>query len=66
MNPVLNLSRLVLLIGFLVWLGACTPEVGSEEWCDEMKQKPTQDWTAKEAADYTKYCVLKLERKSSR
>jgi type III restriction enzyme len=29
----------------------------------EMKRKPTKDWTANEAADYTKYCVLKLEKK---
>ena len=37
---------------------ACSSEVGSEEWCDDMKEKPTGDWTANEAADFAKHCVL--------
>ena len=43
--------------------GVVSPEVGSEEWCTEMKEKPKQNWTAKEAADYTKYCILGMEKK---
>lgn len=39
-------------------LGACEPEVGSEDWCNEMKEKPKGDWSANEAADFTKHCVL--------
>jgi hypothetical protein len=58
-----GIVRVLLLVGCLVWLGGCSPEVGSEQWCAEMKRKPTKDWTANEAADYTKYCVLKLEKK---
>ena len=37
---------------------ACSPEVGSEAWCQDMKDKPKGDWTANEAADFAKHCVL--------
>jgi len=37
----------------------CSPEVGSDEWCKDMKEKPKKDWTAAEAADYTKHCIFK-------
>lgn len=37
----------------------CSPEVGSQEWCKQMDQKPKGDWTAKEAAAYAKHCILK-------
>tara|TARA_Y100000588_G_C13813906_1_gene736329 strand:+ start:392 stop:565 length:174 start_codon:yes stop_codon:yes gene_type:complete len=37
---------------------ACSPEVGSEEWYADMKEKPKGDWTASEAADFAKHCVL--------
>ena len=33
-------------------------EVGSEEWCADMKEKPKGDWSANEAADFAKHCVL--------
>ena len=39
-------------------LTACAPEVGSEEWCAEMKDKPKGDWTANEAKDFAKHCIL--------
>lgn len=37
---------------------ACEPEVGSEAWCADMKEKPKGDWTVNEAADFAKHCVL--------
>jgi hypothetical protein len=48
----------VLLVGGLVV--ACTPEVGSDAWCEAMRDKPTGDWTANQAADFAKHCVLKV------
>lgn len=36
----------------------CAPEVGSDEWCADMKEKPKGDWTANEATDYAKHCLL--------
>lgn len=39
-------------------VSACSPEVGSEEWCSDLKEKPKGDWTANEAADFAKHCLL--------
>ena len=39
-------------------LTACAPEVGSEKWCANMKEKPKGDWTANEAKDYAKHCLF--------
>ena len=37
---------------------ACSPEVGSKEWCEDMKQKDKGQWTANDAMDFAKHCVL--------
>jgi hypothetical protein len=42
----------------LAGLAGCAPEVGSEKWCNKMKEKAKKDWTAQEAGDYTKHCVF--------
>ncbi len=47
-------ASLVMIIG----LSACAPEVGSEAWCQDLKEKPKGDWTANELGDFTKHCVL--------
>ena len=49
-----------ILLLFLVFnpLTACSPTVGSKEWCEEMKKKPKGDWSANEAVDYAKHCVM--------
>jgi len=39
-------------------LSACSPEVGSKEWCAELKEKPKGDWSSNEAADFAKHCLL--------
>ncbi len=39
-------------------LMACSPEVGSKEWCEDMKQKDKGQWTANEAMDFDKQCVI--------
>lgn len=33
-------------------------EVGSDRWCDNMKEKPKGDWTANEATDFAKHCLF--------
>ena len=38
-------------------LAGCAP-VGSARWCANMKAKPKGDWTANEAIDFAKHCVL--------
>jgi hypothetical protein len=36
---------------------ACSPSVGSKEWCDDLKKKDKVFWTVQDAADFTKHCV---------
>jgi hypothetical protein len=43
----------------LVSLSACAPEVGSDRWCANLKEKPKGDWSANEAGDYAKHCIFK-------
>ncbi|TQV88233.1 DUF3012 domain-containing protein [Aliikangiella coralliicola] len=40
-------------------LMGCAPEVGSKEWCEDMKKKSKGDWTVNEAKDFAKHCVFK-------
>jgi hypothetical protein len=41
-----------------LFITACSPEVGSKQWCEAMKEKPKGDWTANEAKDFTKHCIF--------
>lgn len=54
-----KIVRLAAPIALLVLLGACSPEVGSEAWCEDMKQKAKGDWTANEVGDYAKHCIMR-------
>lgn len=56
-------------IGFLgfLFLGAlglsgCTAEVGSERWCGQMDETPKGDWTANDAADYARHCLISNDK----
>lgn len=46
------------ILGLAVWLGGCAPEVGSPRWCEVMRDKPRGDWTANEALEYARSCLL--------
>lgn len=50
---------ILLLAVSMGMLGGCAPEVGSKAWCEKLKEKPKGDWTANEAADFAKHCLLK-------
>lgn len=41
-----------------IGLSACSPEVGSKEWCKDLKEKNKGDWTANEVAEFAKSCVF--------
>lgn len=56
MNKLFTLFSALVLVSFL---SACSPEVGTKAWCDSMGDKPKGDWTANDASDFAKYCVLK-------
>jgi hypothetical protein len=58
MRFVKTVSLAVAAFVFSMVLG-CSHEVGSKEWCADMKEKPKKDWTASEAADYARHCVFK-------
>ena len=53
-----RLFKVLLFSLSLGLLSACTPEVGTEAWCTWMKEKPKGEWTANEAADFTKHCLF--------
>ncbi len=50
--------KVLTVLATLGFLAACSPEVGSPEWCAEMKEQPKGDWTANQIADFAKHCVL--------
>ncbi len=55
------MKKLSLVVMSIVLLSACAPEIGSEDWCAQLKEKPKGDWTATEAKDYTKHCLFKSD-----
>lgn len=59
MHSFCRAARSCLVIVTLAVLAACSPEVGSDAWCTEMTEKAKGDWTANDAADFAKHCVLK-------
>ncbi|MEW5009145.1 MAG: DUF3012 domain-containing protein, partial [Cycloclasticus sp.] len=45
MNSFKNTLLSTLAAAFILTLSGCAPEVGSEAWCNDMKQKESADWT---------------------
>jgi len=57
--PVLKkIVTLGFVAAFALGVAACSPAVGTPEWCAEMKDKPKGDWTANEATEFAKNCLL--------
>jgi len=52
-------KKLLFLSLLITQLIACSAEVGSDEWCENLEQKPKGNWTANEATDYAKHCIFK-------
>jgi hypothetical protein len=52
-------KKILLLSLLITQLIACSAEVGSDRWCENLEEKPKGEWTANEAADYAKHCVFK-------
>jgi len=59
----MNSLKTFLLIGlysvFCLTINACTAEVGSEQWCTDMKKKSKADWSANTVSEFTKHCIFK-------
>ena len=49
----------IVLLGLC--MGACAPEVGSERWCDAMRETARGDWSANDALDFARYCLFDEE-----
>lgn len=59
MRKFLTILPVIALAAFIIApLSACSPEVGSKEWCAKMKEKDKGDWTASEAGDFAKHCIM--------
>lgn len=58
LKNIIRFGVLALAVIAVSGLAACSPEVGSKEWCEKQKDKPKGDWSANEAADFAKHCVL--------
>lgn len=48
----------ILALTCVLLMTACSPEVGSDSWCDELKEKPKGEWTANEAKSYAQHCLF--------
>lgn len=55
----MNKHLIIGAITVFTLLSACSPEVGSQKWCEAMKEKPKGEWTANEATEFAKSCVFK-------
>jgi len=40
-------------------IGACSPQVGSDEWCEDMVETPKGDWSANDAKAFAQHCIFK-------
>jgi len=49
---------LTILAAFALASSGCSPEVGSERWCAQMKEKPKGEWTVNEAKQFARHCIL--------
>lgn len=58
MKDVKKIVTLSLVTLFALGVAACSPEVGSPEWCTQMKEKPKGDWSGNEAAEFAKNCIM--------
>ena len=59
MKIIQYLFLLLFVSASLITVSGCAPEVGSEAWCNKMKEKDKGDWSANEAADFAKHCLFK-------
>lgn len=55
------MKKVLLIITSLLFITACAPEVGSTDWCAQLKEKPKGDWTANEAKDFAQHCLFKSD-----
>lgn len=52
------MKKILFLSLLLAQLIACSAEVGSDKWCENLKDKSKGEWTANEAKDFAKHCLF--------
>lgn len=52
------MKKIIALFLATFLLTACSPKIGSEDWCADLKEKDKGSWTATEAKDFTKHCIF--------
>lgn len=52
------MKKLLLVLLSTLFIVSCAPKVGSEAWCDELKEKAKSDWTMEETKDFAKHCIF--------
>ena len=58
------MRKIVLATTIMLLFTACSPEIGSDQWCANMKEKPHGDWTQTETIEFAKNCILKFGDKN--
>jgi len=46
-------------LALLFGMTGCAPEVGSDAWCEKLKETPKGDWSTNDATNFAKHCVFK-------
>lgn len=55
-----NSSKITLLVVMMnaATLLGCSPEVGSEAWCEKLEKTHKADWSARDASAYARHCIF--------
>lgn len=52
-------AALGLALVFSLGTVGCSLQVGSDAWCEKMKEKDKVKWSAEDAGNFAKHCILK-------
>ena len=55
----MKFSMTAMAFTLALMLVGCAPEVGSERWCNKIKDTDKGEITAQQAADFAKHCIFK-------
>lgn len=56
--PIKKTTGIGLLAVLAIFHSGCSPEPGSIDWCEKMKQKPTREWNEEEIKSYAGSCLF--------
>ena len=52
----ISLPGILFFVGSFL-LAGCDPEMGSDDWCEVLRDKTKVEWTAEEVKGFTNYCI---------